>query len=74
MENSTTFYPPQERILRMMSLVKSEEIYNELADVISNFFAKKADEELDKLWDEGLINEETIKQWGSEHMRTPYKK
>ena len=27
---------------------------------------------IDKLWDEGVINEETIEQWGEEHMRTPY--
>ena len=73
MENKATFYPSQERILRMMSLVKSEEVYNELADVISNYFAKKADDELDKLWDQGIINEHTIQEWGKEHMRTSYK-
>ena len=27
---------------------------------------------IDKLWDEGVINEETIEQWGEEHMRIPY--
>jgi len=24
------------------------------------------------LWDEGVINEQVIEQWGQEHMRTPY--
>lgn len=27
---------------------------------------------IDKLWDEGVINEEAIEQWSEEHMRTPY--
>jgi len=36
--------------------------YNELAQ-----------KEIDSLWDEGIINEKTIEQWGEEHMRTPYR-
>ena len=33
----------------------------------------KAQKEIDALWDNGSINEETINQWGAEHMRTPYR-
>lgn len=32
----------------------------------------KAIDAADALWDEGLIDEETIEQWKHEHMRTPY--
>ena len=37
------------------------------------FFAAKAQKEIDALWDNGTINEDTINQWGAEHMRTPYR-
>lgn len=36
------------------------------------FFAAKAQKEIDAMWDNGTINEDTINQWGAEHMRTPY--
>ena len=32
------------------------------------FFAKLADRELDRLWDEGVINEEVMEGWAHEHM------
>lgn len=38
----------------------------------SRYFAQKAIDAADALWDEGLIDEETIEQWKHEHMRTPY--
>ena len=28
-------------------------------------------DELDKLWDEGKINDQVIEEWKYEHMRTP---
>lgn len=42
-------------------------------DQISDYFAKKAEDAIDALWDEGKITEETIESWKYEHMRTPYK-
>ena len=38
----------------------------------SRYFAQKAIDAADALWDEGLIDEKTIEQWKHEHMRTPY--
>ena len=38
----------------------------------SRYFAQKAIDAADALWDEGLIDENTIEQWKYEHMRTPY--
>jgi len=40
---------------------------------VARYFAAKAQKAIDALWDEGVINEETIEQWGNEHMRTPYR-
>nr|WP_301840613.1 hypothetical protein [uncultured Prevotella sp.] len=36
---------------------------------ISQYFAKKADEELDMLCENGTITLDTIEKWGKEHMR-----
>ena len=36
-------------------------------------FAIKAQNAIDTLWEDGTISEETIEQWGEEHMRTPYR-
>jgi len=46
---------------------------NEFKDLIARFFAAKAQKEIDELWDNGKIDENTIDAWGEEHMRTPYR-
>ena len=38
----------------------------------SNYFAQKAFDAVDALWDSGAIGENTIEEWKREHMRTPY--
>ena len=35
--------------------------------------AKQAEDAMDRLWDEGKINDTIIEEWKNEHMRTPYK-
>lgn len=70
---STVFNPAQLKIMQMLSYIKTQEELEELQNVISNYFAKKVDDEMDKLWEQGIIDEQTIEQWGKEHMRTPYK-
>ena len=36
----------------------------------SRYFTEKAMDELDKLWDEGKINDQVIEEWKYEHMQT----
>ena len=43
-----------------------------MRDEKANTIALKAQKAIDALWDEGIIDEETIEQWGTEYMRTPY--
>ena len=40
-------------VLRMLGHMKTVEEVEELHQVISNYYARKIDEEMDKLWDEG---------------------
>ena len=70
----TIFTPSQLQILDLMSQVKSEETLDEIKEMLSQYFARKAEEAIDKLWEEGKINEEAIEEWKNEHMRTPYSK
>jgi len=62
----------QIEILNSVAHIESKEDLRELKHLLSTFFAKLADKEMDRLWEEGVISEEVIEQWGHEHMRTPY--
>ena len=61
-------------LLNALNSIKSEADLIEFKDLIAQFFARKAQKSIDALWEDGTINEETIEQWGKEHMRTPYGK
>ena len=50
----------------------NEEQQMEISDLLAHYFAEKAFDEADKLWDDGIIGEQTIEEWKNEHMRTPY--
>lgn len=64
---------PQMEILNLMSFIQSPETYSMLKQTISDFFAQKADEELDKMWSNGELSEEKIESFRTLHERTPYK-
>ena len=70
---ATVFNPIQLHLLKMFSYDSTEEHLNEIKDVLAKHFAKKVDDEMDALWNEGKINADVIEDWGKEHMRTPYK-
>lgn len=70
---ATVFNDAQLHILHMMSYIKTEEELYALKNALSDFYAKKVDAEMDKLWDQGVITPATIEQWGNEHMRIAYK-
>ena len=62
----------QLELLDALNNINSEAELNEFKNVLAHYFANKAQKAIDALWDEGVINEQTIEQWGAEHMRTPY--
>ena len=57
----------------MMQWVKSPEALAELKQVISDFLAKKGQEELDAMWERGEMTEEKLKSFETLHERTPYR-
>ena len=63
----------QLELMNAINSIRSEAELNEFKDLVARYFAAKAQKAIDALWDEGVINEEIIEQWGNEHMRTPYR-
>lgn len=63
----------QIQMLELVSHVQSEQEMNDIRRILAQYFAKKAENEIDKLWDEGIINDKVIEGWKVEHMRTPYR-
>ena len=63
----------QLEFLDALNSIKSEAELMEFKNLVAHYFAQKAQKGIDALWDNGSINEETIEQWGAEHMRTPYR-
>ena len=70
---ATVFNPIQLHLLKMFAYDSSEEHLKEIKDVLAKHFAKKVDDEMDALLNEGKINADVIEEWSKEHMRTPYK-
>ncbi len=67
------FNPAQLELLSTMASLNSEDDLIELKQAIARFFAERADRELERLWNNGTINEATLESWENEHMRTPYR-
>ena len=63
----------QLELMDALNNISTEAELNEFKDMVALFFAKKAQTAIDELWDKGVIDENTINQWGNEHMRTPYR-
>lgn len=70
---TTVFTPTQLEIIDMMSFVKQPETLDNLKQVISDFFAKQAQEEIDRLWDSGDLTDDKVESFRTLHERTPYK-
>lgn len=63
----------QLELMNALNSIRSEAELNEFKDLVARYFAEKAQKAIDALWEEGVIDEEVVEQWGNEHMRTPYR-
>ncbi len=69
---ATVFNNAQMHILKLMSTFRSEEQVTELKHVLSKYYARKAQEEMDRLWDEGIFDQKKLDELRTQHLRTPY--
>lgn len=60
-------------IMRLLSHFERVEQVEELNDLICSYYARKVDEEMDRLWAEGKWSQEKIDETLNEHLRTPYR-
>ena len=70
---STPFTPFQIEMLELVEKVTSEREMTDIRRMLGQYFAKRAEDAIDQLWDEGVLNESVIEGWKNEHMRTPYR-
>lgn len=57
---STVLNPTQIHLLKLFSFNNSEEYAREIKSVLTQHFQKKLDEESDRLWEEGILNQERL--------------
>ena len=57
---ATVLNPTQMHLLKMFSFNKSEDFAREIQDVLTRHFQAQLDAEADRLWDEGVLNQEKL--------------
>ena len=70
--NNVALNPTQLHLLKMFSFTKTDDALFEIKKALSAYFAKKVEEDMDKLWEEGLWSQEQNENILKEHLRTPY--
>ena len=58
--------------LRLLAHFTTKEEVSELNELVCEYYARKVDEEMDRLWNEGKWSKEKIEETLHEHLRTPY--
>lgn len=62
MMNATQMTPTQIHLLKLFSFDKSESRALEIKEVLMRYFQDRLDAESDRLWDEGILNQERLDQ------------
>ena len=62
MVNTTQITPTQMHLLKLFSFDKSESRALEIKEVLMRYFQERLDAESDRLWDEGVLDQESLDQ------------
>ena len=62
MMNATQMTPTQMHLLKLFSFDKSESRALEIKDVLMRYFQGRLDAESDRLWDEGVLDQERLEE------------
>jgi len=65
--------PAQMAVLESFASIKTNEELNGLMEVLKMFYAKRLDAEMEKLWNDGTLNQPVLETLKTEHFRTPYR-
>ena len=62
----------QMMILESFAGVQDEHELNELMDLLRSFYAQRLEREMQRLWDNGTLDQQKLNEMRDEHLRTPY--
>ncbi len=62
----------QLELLKVFSYQVSEQDLLNVKDLLAQYFANKATQEMDDFWETHHLNDATMDEWLEEHHRTPY--
>lgn len=69
----TEINPAQMLILKSFASVSSEEELSALMKTLKKFYAQRLENELDRLWTDGSLDQKRLDELQTEHLRTPYR-
>ena len=69
----STMNQSQMMILESFAGARDEQEANDLMDVLRNFYANRLEAEMQRLWDNGTLDQKALERLQSEHLRTPYR-
>lgn len=68
MINATQMTPTQIHLLKLFSFDRSERRALEIKEVLMRYFQSQLDVEADRLWDEGILDQERLDQLRGEDL------
>ena len=63
----------QLEMFQAVKCIRTESDLNDLKMTLSRFFSEKAQKEIDRLWDQGILDQSKLDDLRSQHLRTPYR-
>ena len=60
----------QLELLKVFSYQLNNQQLSDIKNLLTNYFAQQATEEMDKLWEENSWDNDTMTEWTNEHLRT----
>ncbi|WP_173466964.1 hypothetical protein [Fibrobacter succinogenes] len=69
----TEINPAQMLILKSFASVSNEEELSALMKTLKKFYAQRLENELDRLWTDGSLDQKRLDELQTEHLRTPYR-
>ena len=69
-----TMNEAQMMILESFAGARDEQELNALMDVLRNFYVSRLEDEIQRLWDNGTLDQQALDSLRNEHLRTPYRK
>ena len=67
---ATVFTPAQQHLLKLFAFNDSEDYAREIQKVLTRHFQQKLDEEADRLWDAGILDQKKLDELRHEDLHS----